>query len=364
MAQDRAAPEKVEIVTNVDQRWDEIAGGFADFTIEQCAAYLAPRFGASRLCGMLLRDESGRVASATLAVVAKVPVLPVGFAYVKFGPLWRPKDRPVRREALDEALAALSRQFAARRGLMIRLMPPADPDHGEIWRSSVEQAGFTMRGQPAHPARYFVDLTLSEAEQRASLEAKWRSNLQKALAVPLDIREVEPGEGLPLFLGLFQRMVSRKQFDDRHRIELLSRTMAAVPPALAFRIIVAFHEGTPVAGSILAGNGDRVFAWLSASDERGNALRAGYAVRWWIINFLRGRARWLDLGGTDGDPGLRHFKQGNVGKRGRILDIPGEYEGCRNPASRLLAAGIDRAMRAVGSDYTKLLRRDKAVAEP
>jgi vancomycin resistance protein VanK len=226
--------------------------------------------------------------------------------------------------------------FARDCGLVARVMPRADPDHAAAWNDALAAAGFVCHAPTADPERYCVDLKLSESEQRASLGAKWRANLQKALAQPLDCREADLDEALPDFIGLYQTMLARKHFVDHHNIKLLPAFAAAAArrPELGVRLFLACHDGQPVAGSIVVGNGDLPFVAFSASDDRARALRAGYSLRWWIINRLRGsNARWLDLGGSEGDPGLRSFKLGNVGKRGRVVQIAGDYDCADNSAS-------------------------------
>ena len=98
---------------------------------------------------------------------------------------------------------------------------------------------------------------------------------------------------------------------------------------------------------------------LVAVDCDGNARRGGlkfslpgtgvqthhpqksYALRWTIMERLRGTAAlWLDLGGTESDQGLKHFKLGNVGKRGRVVAIPGEFDFIPN----VLAGGAAKAI--------------------
>jgi lipid II:glycine glycyltransferase (peptidoglycan interpeptide bridge formation enzyme) len=117
--------------------------------------------------------------------------------------------------------------------------------------------------------------------------------------------------------------------------------LAALPAAFRPRLFLASAAGEPVAATILVGGGERVFVPYSATAAAAAPLRAGYALRWHVMNALRGSgARWLDLGGCEGDPGLRHFKEGNVGKRGRILDIPGEFAAAGSHLSKSAAAAI------------------------
>jgi lipid II:glycine glycyltransferase (peptidoglycan interpeptide bridge formation enzyme) len=282
---------------------------------------------------------------------------------VKFGPLWRRHDRPANPAVLGLALEAVKHVFAEDRGLVARVMPPPDPDQVGEWSKRLALAGFAFHDRAPDPDRYLVDLSLTESEQLASLGAKWRANLNKALAHRLDIREPNLKASLPDFLALYQTMLTRKHFVDRHNVDALPPFAAAAADAsaLGVRLVLAYHDDRPVAGSIIVGAGDRVFVAFSASDERALALRAGYALRWWIINRLRGsNARWLDLGGTEGDAGLRSFKLGNVGKRGRVLQIPGDYDFSENLLSKLVSSAMSsthKLMRAAPAQHLLGLMR-------
>jgi Acetyltransferase (GNAT) domain len=332
----------VEIVDTIDGHWDSIAANFADHCLEQTASYMLSRWGSSRLCGLLVRDViSAEPAAVALAVVAALPVVKLGLAYIKFGPLWRRRDHPAEPDVLATALAALKQEFARIRGLLLRVMPPADPDYAHEWAEATAAANFTLHRAADSPARYLVDLRLRADEQLASLGAKWRANLRKANSRALEISEVDPRAQLPTFMGLYGAMAERKQFVDRHHIESLPAFVATAPAALNLRMFLARSDGRPVAGSIIAGPGERAYIPFSASSEEALPLRAGFALRWEIINRLRdSSARWLDLGGDEGDAGLRHFKEGNVGSRGRIVAIPGEFDYAESALSSVATAAI------------------------
>jgi hypothetical protein len=353
-----------EVVENIGPAWDAMAGSFADVCLEQMAAYAVSRWDASRLSGLLLhKSGTDEPVAMALAMVVTIPIFDLGLAYVKFGPLWRRHDRPADPAVLAAALQAVKEVFAVNRGLVARIAPPPDPDQAGEWGSQLADAGFTFHDRAPDPHRYLVDLSLTEREQLASLGAKWRANLNKALSHRLDIREADLKESLPEFLALYQTMLARKNFVDRHNIAALPRFAAAAgnASALGVRLFLAYHEGRPVAGSIIVGAGDRVFVAFSASDERALSLRAGYALRWWIINRLRGSsARWLDLGGTEGDAGLRSFKLGNVGKRGMVLQIAGDYDFAENALSKLASSAmssIHKLMRVGAAQHLFGLRR-------
>lgn len=338
------AQYRLEVVDDIGPRWDAMVGCFADACLEQMAAYAVPRWGSAHLCGVVLRSTATDEPEAmALAVIAAIPMFELGLAYVKFGPLWRPRNRPANPAVLARALEAVKHVFAGERGLVARVMPPADPDHAGDWTQSLAAAEFKLHDPAPDPERYFVNLRLSEREQMASLDSNWRSNLKKALKQPLEIREVDLRDGLPHFIALYHTMLARKHFVDHHHANVLPAfaAVAASTPELGARLFLAFHAGRPVAGSIVVGNGEAPFVAFSASDERARSLRAGYALRWWLINRLRGsNARWLDLGGTEGDAGLRTFKLGNIGKRGRLVQIPGDYDFADNLLSTWVTAAM------------------------
>jgi Acetyltransferase (GNAT) domain len=331
---------RLDVVENIGPHWDTIVATFADACVEQSAAHMGPRWGFSRLCGLLLREgATNEPLAAMLAVTAVIPLIRLGLAYVKFGPLWRRRGRPAAPGTLVAGLNAMRQVFAVERGLVVRVMPPPDPDFAAEWQASLAAAGFHPHAPIADPERYLVDLTLSEAEQLASLSASWRANLGKARG--LDIREVDVNQSLPDFLALYHTMQARKGFVDRHNIETLPALAVAAPAGLGVRLFLAFADGAPVAGSLIAGAGERVFVLASASNDRGLALRAGYAVRWAIIGWLRGtQVRWLDLGGDEADAGLRSFKRGNVGKRGRVVPLMGEFDHAGTALSGAVAAAM------------------------
>jgi hypothetical protein len=332
---------RAEIVERLDAGWDERAASFADMCMEQSFAFAGSRWRKLHPTGLLLFEEGSREPVAmTLALIAKLPVLGVGIAYVKFGPLWRRKGAPNDPAVLRAALEALKQEFGEKRGLVVRVMPPADPDASEAWMAALKRADFSLHAPLEDRERYLVNLTLSEEEQMASLGAQWRANLKKASRA-LEISELDLATGIPVFTKLYRDMLARKKFDDRHGIDDLPAIAASAGDALGMRLFLASHEGKPVVGSILIGSGERVFVPFSATADEALSLRAGYALRWAVINRLRGTgARWLDLGGTEGDPGLKSYKLGNVGKRGVVAEIPGEFDYAPNALAAAAAKAI------------------------
>jgi hypothetical protein len=331
-----------EIVAEPGVEWDRLAGGFADMCLEQTAAFAGSRSTAAHSTGLILREaESAEPVAMALVVVALLPVVGLGLAHVKFGPLWRRRGAPAQPEHLALMLEALKEEFAQKQGLALRIMPPADPGFEREWKNALACTSFAFHAAASDRERFLVDLALSEGDQLKSLGSKWRYHLAKSAIDELDIREAGLEEGLPEFLALYRDMLSREQFNGHHGVEGLPAIAKAAGPALGMRLFFASHQGKPVAGSVIVGAGERVCVPFSAAGEKALELRAGYALRWTIMERLRGtEARWLDLGGVEDDQGQRLYKLGNVGKRGRVAEIPGEFDFAPNA----LAAGAAKAI--------------------
>jgi hypothetical protein len=345
-AAEHAAPTPdlhVQVVDRPGPAWDEMTAQFADATYEQSVAYAGSRWGARRLVGIVLHDPSRRPVAAALAVTVGVPLVGAGFAHVKFGPLWHPRGGEASAEVLTQSLAALRHELGERRGLLVRVVPPIDVGFEPAWTHALRLTGFAASTALPNPERYLVDLSLADDAQLASFGDRWRAQLKKA-ASDLTFVELTGDEALDQSRQMFHSMLRRKQFADRHGLEALPALLAHPVAVHRTRVFVARHEGQPVALSVIGGAGDTLHALFSATADRALPLRAGYALRWWVLGRLRDRgARWLDLGGDEGDEGLRHFKKGCVGKRGRIVPLPGEFDWCDRRLSRLAARGVGLA---------------------
>ena len=118
------------------------------------------------------------------------------------------------------------------------------------------------------------------------------------------------------------------------------------------------HEGTPVAGAVVAVLGDTAYYVFGATSDEALPLKAGYALQWWIVNWLSDKkVRWYDLGGEAMEPGLRQFKKGLVGKSGVVLAMPGELDYWTHAVGQIVADGIYGFRAARGAVLSLLSRK-------
>jgi len=351
-----AAPSAVDFTVEVDTLaaadWDRMTAGFADASCDQTACWVDRRWGTRRSSHLVLRRHGTPVAAARV-VILEWPGLRRGVAYVKFGPMWRPRgmepDLAVHRRCMD----ALVEEYCGRRGHCLSVLPRMTPGYYQEECEALGGLGFTVRRAMPDPNRYLVDVTLDPAEQMPSLDQKWRYNLRQALRNGIECRLGDTEEGLATFTALHARMVSRKQFSDTAAVHLLPALASGLPETLRPRIVLAFHGQKPVAGAIVALAGDTAFYLFGASDDAALGLRAGYALQWWIVAWLsQSTVRWYDLGGEAFEPGLRQFKKGLSGKRGAIVSARGELDRWTSRGGRLAADaiyGLRRLQRAFRS---------------
>jgi hypothetical protein len=336
--------------------WERLISEFEDATYDQTHAYGAHLWGEHKLSDLVLRRADGVVVAAAQVVLLRPPLLGHGLAYVKFGPLWRRKDEPADPHVLAAMLDALKKEYAVRRGLLLTVLPPPDPVEHDRWRASLDAAGFRARRKLTDPNRYLVDLSIGRDAQLRSLQQKWRYNLNKALAQGITIRRAEREPGLEAFGELYGSMVARKGFVDQSGIGALPALLSQLPAAMHPRIYLGEHAGRPTAGAVVGLIGRTAYYLFGATDDRALALKAGYALQWWIVGELEGAGRWYDLGGEAGADGLRQFKKGLVGKSGMVLPMLGEFDFWASHLGRLSGDTIFAA-RAARHAARQLARR-------
>lgn len=123
------------------------------------------------------------------------------------------------------------------------------------------------------------------------------------------------------FIGEWHTLFSN--LVERHRIrgmKAFSRkafaTQFRIPGLVMFR---ATERGTDevLGHDLWYEQGDVAYGHLVAFNQKGYSLRAAYATKWHVLDYFRGRVRFLDLGGIAGTDsvqpptlGLAHFKNG------------------------------------------------------
>jgi hypothetical protein len=318
-ASSRAA---VEIVPVDGAAWDRAITDFDEVSQEQLYVFARSRWPKVGHEPLLLR-AGGEVIGGCLVMIQKLPLGLGGIAIVKWGPMLKDAARPDAETLWLGMIEALVAEYAVRRRLMISIWPNSDLAGENRQYANLLSRGFRPGARLLFPGRYIVNLGLEQQSQRKSLNQKWRYHLNKSEKAGLDFEHGGP-ERLAEFDALYRAMTDRKKFPDHSAYDTVPALMALEVPALRPELFFVRHEGEVVAGAIIFKAGDRAVYLYGATNDRALPLRAGYFMHWHIIEWLRQntRARWYDLGGTDGFQGLHQFKKGMVGDGGVITPVP------------------------------------------
>lgn len=355
-------PGEITVQDGADPRWDSTLSQFADASYDQSDFLAAHLWGERRLSKLTLTQD-GKLIGAAQAFLFQLPhaIGAPGTAYVKFGPLWRLRDGTADIDNYAATCRALIAEYAIRRRLCLTIVPGADPIHGDAQQEVLADLGFARRRAVTASTRYLVDASLSEEDQRKSLSAKWRYNLKKAEQSQLDIRFCADTDAAPDFMRLHDDMRRRKSYRDATWVDDYLCLMPSIPQDLRPFVVLAYSGSEPVAGAVVGQVGDTAVYLFGGSNAKGLAMRAGYKLQWQIVCELMRRpcVRWYDLDNdASGNPGLRQFKAGLVGRAGKIYELPGEFEYCVDLRSRLVSDVIQttRSARNMLRNALKLVR--------
>jgi hypothetical protein len=358
----RANTLDIEIVPG--EQWDRTIADFDGVCQEQLYLFAKTRWPSVEQEPILF-SLNGEIVGGTLMMIQPLPLRLGAIAVTKWGPLFKNAGRPDAEAIYAGMIEALIAEYAQKRRLMISVLPRATTNERNYEFDFLVSRGFKAGSTLGFPNRYIVDLRLSDETQRKSFEQKWRYHLNKSEKSGLSFEHAGP-ERLGEFDRLYHAMTDRKHFSDHSAYETVPALMAITDPALRPELFFVRHEGTIVAGAIIFKAGDRAVYLYGATSDAALPLRAGYFMHARVISWLRDntKARWYDLGGTDGFQGLHQFKKGMVGAAGVIRPVPpvANYAAYRLPY--LLGVGAFAARDLVHDAKRKIAGLRNARSKP
>lgn len=319
--------------------WDAAIAGFDGACQEQTITFSRLRWP-SLACEPRLFSIDRETVGGCLVMIQQLPLRLAAVAICKWGPMLKDSQRPDRVMIYRGMIGALMSEYAEQRGLMLSVLPRAAPTSTSDEFATLTAMGFRAGSNVPFPDRYLVNLKISDDAQRASLHQKWRYHLKRSERADLTF-EHAAADRLPEFAKLYEAMSARKRFPDYSAYSTVPGLIAMPDPALRPELFFVRHRGTIVAGAIIFKSGDTAVYLYGATTGDALPLRAGYFLHWHIIRWLRDktRARWYDLGGTDGFLGLHQFKKGMVGEAGAIATLPPMANYAAHAWPRLIGSG-------------------------
>jgi hypothetical protein len=332
-------------------RWPELARRFLDYNYQQTWAYVRSIARRNHAVAEHVSITSGRQLLGLVSVrIRSVPFLGAGIAYIRGGPLVRTErvspDRTAMR--LARCLQALRAEYVQRRGLTLRILPPAGTARWNALQHEVFAAeGFPPTNRAAPYRTIMVDLSPSPARIRAALRQKWRNCLNRAERNSPVIRAGTDIGFYDLFRSLFDELRHGKRFTTHLDASFYRTVHQNLDDDERLWISLAFVQGRPAAGHVSSLLGDTCVYLLGAANDIGRRTMASYLLQWHAINTARARGcRWYDLGGIDplANPGVYHFKRGLPGPQ---ITAPGPFESRPHGPMSLVASGAERLYRSV-----------------
>ena len=334
---------------SVDENtWYNIVRGFNDANIYQTWAYNEVRSGRKNVSCMVLKRNEVIVAAAQLRM-ARVPILNAGVAYVRWGPLYRPKDSYEDLETFAQALRALRNEYACRRGLVLRVYPYLFDDESERYLLVFQQEGFSLLKDAKRERTLVINLQPKLEDLRKGLNQKWRNCLNRAEKNALEVLEGCGDELFGMFVEeIYRKMLARKKFAEPNDIDEFRRIQQALPEDLKMKITLCRHEGQLGTGSIFSAMGKIGVYLFGATNDLGMKSNGAYLQQWKFVEWLKENGFFsFDLNGIspETNPGTYKFKEGLCGKNGKDVYFLGQFQTYTNSLS-CIAVRCGEALRS------------------
>ena len=360
-------PDYAVETDNIDKEtWSRILLEFDDANIYQTWSYGAVRWGEKNLSHLLLRKE-GEIVAAAQARIVKLPVLPGGIAYIRWGGMWQRKGRPRDPEVFRRMIFALRREYADRRGLFLRMLPNVMDKDAQEMIEILQEQGFA-RGTPPEGGRtLYIDLRYSLEELRANMKSGWRKQLNRAERSGLALVEASDAELFEMFAAVYREMHNRKGFTEYVDIDEYRLIQQDLGDALKMKIMACRSNGDMHAAFMFSALGNMGLALLGASGAAGLNSGSSHYLQWKAIEWLKTNGyQWYDLGGYNPErvPGTAYFKSGLAGKNGIDAGPIGQFDICTSGFSALAVRQMDGLRMRYRRLRARINRFKKEVALP
>lgn len=332
---------------NIDkQNWHSIIGRFSDANIYQTWSYDAIRCGRKNISHLVLRSGDGIVAVAQ-SRIARIPVLGIGVAYVRWGPLWQPGNQPADPAVFRQALRALRNEYVCRRGLILRIFPVLYMDNSHLSTGIFSEEGYTPVSEENRPRTLIMDINQPLEDVRKKFDQKWRNCLNKSERNNLEVIEGTGDELFADFIDLYHALLERKKFQEPNDINEFRIIQRDLPAEYRMRIFLGRSDGVISAGVICATIGDTGIYLFGATNDRGMKNSGSYLLQWKAIQWMKDNGcQYYNLNGINPvkNPGSYHFKSGLSGKNGRDVYYLGRFDSYSDKITEKLTPKADAAL--------------------
>lgn len=322
------APEYAVEVDSVTERdWWQLLEQFDDANIYQTWSYDEVRFGRKNISHLLLK-KSGRVIGAAQCRIARLPILNVGMAYIRWGPLWRLRHETPDQETFRQVIRALRNEYVCRRKLVLRIYPALFDEPSRLFRAALEDEGYS----PIHGTRdrtLLLDIRRPLPQLREGIRRHWQRELKVAEKHGLEVVEGSDDRLFESFITIYKEMVARKGFREPNDIRDFQAVQRALPTQFKMGVMLCKSGDTTCAGLIYSAIGSTALYLFGATSNSGRNSRGSYILQWRLIELLQmSGATTYDLNGINPtvNPGSYKFKADLCGSNGEDKYFIGRFD--------------------------------------
>ena len=285
---------------------------------------------------IILRDDDDKIRASLAVLTRTVPCTPYTMMYAPRGPVFRDGDYEAL-ELLKEGIKTLGKKNKA----YVLKVDPDIPDTDTAFIDTMKRIGFRQLPEALAfehiQAQHVIRLDIkdkTEDQILADFKSKTRYNIRLAMrhgveAVRCDRNKIDD------FYNLMKTTGERDGFGIRSK-EYLLRIYDALGEHGT--MIIAYHDGIPLAGGIFGSYGPVALYLYGASSNEKRNLMAPYLVQWEAIRFAKERGadiydfRGVPKNGEDNEHvgGLYRFKTGFCSD---VTHFCGEFDYVFKPAA-------------------------------
>ena len=308
--------------------WHEIINHFSDANIYQTWSYDAVRFGERNISHLVLRS-GGKIVAAAQARLVSIPLFRLGAAYIRWGPIWKPRNQTPDPTNFRQAIRALRNEYVCRRRLILRIFPVLYDYNSQKYTDILAQEGYNPIPEEKPGRTLIMDIEQPLEEIRKKLDQKWRNCLNRSERNNLDVIEGTDDDLFADFIRLYRVMMYRKKFKEPNDINEFRMIQRDLPHEHKMRILLCRSDGVSSAGVICTVLGDTGIYLFGATNNEGMTNKGSYLLQWKAIQFMKNsRCRYYNLNGINPEknPGSYHFKGGLSGKNGQDVLYLGRFD--------------------------------------
>jgi lipid II:glycine glycyltransferase (peptidoglycan interpeptide bridge formation enzyme) len=317
-------------------KWNKVLSSFRDASFYQTYSFTKFSIGGSNAETFIVK-VNGKIIAAAQVRIKILPILKVGIAYIRFGPMWQRENEESNLDDFETAVQFLLNEYVIKRKLLLKIKPNIISRASDKYMEIFKKYGF-IHDNSGNNSTLLLDLSMSEQELKKRFKKYWRHYLNRAEKKDFIITSSSSIKDFEIFLNIYNSMLQSKHFEENVDVNNFRRIQNELADELKMRIFICYYQDQPISSVVGSAIGETGIGLFAATNELGRDLGASYLLHWERIKWLKSvGCKYFDLGGIDkiNNPGVYHFKSGINADE---VEYIGEFVGIKNPINKLIFA--------------------------